>query len=101
MSGKAKQDTVPPARTVSQEVTLCVEESEGHTRVCGLLVQFTEAFGAPKPENRVIAITQSVKPRSYINLGSVKNDFGAFWRRGTKKTKCRTMHIPCTAMPSA
>jgi hypothetical protein len=36
MSGKAKQDTVPTARTAIMEVTHSVEESEGHTRVCGL-----------------------------------------------------------------
>lgn len=100
MSGKAKQDTVPPARTVSQEVTLCVEESEGHTRVCGLLVRFIEAFAAPKPKNRVIAITQSVKPLSYIKLGSDENDFARFWDSETKKRsaeQCTFRARPCQA----
>src|SRR5215475_10709639 len=55
-SGKAIRDAVPPARTAICEVTLFVEESEGHT-VCGLLVQVENAFAEPKRSRNVIDIT--------------------------------------------
>ena len=59
-SGKAMQDAVPPART-TKEVTLFVEESEGHTSFYGLLVHVDSAFAEPKMRGFVIAITCSYK----------------------------------------
>jgi hypothetical protein len=56
MSGKAKQDAVPPAGTDIWEVTLYIEESEGHTEFAASLLQVNEAFAAPKPADYKIAV---------------------------------------------
>jgi len=50
MSGKVI-DAVPPARTAIWEVTLFVEESEGHSaEFAASLLQVEGAFAAPKPK---------------------------------------------------
>jgi hypothetical protein len=43
VSGKAMQDAVPPNGT-AWVVTRMIEESEGHTRVCGLLVTYKRSI---------------------------------------------------------
>ena len=82
MSGKAKCDAVPPARTAIQEATLLVE-SEGHVaRVCGLLVHMEEALARPKPEVDVIGVTVADK-----------------WLRASELSGNRTRAMGCDGIP--
>ena len=48
MSGKAMQETVPPAGTAIWELSKAMEESEGHAVVRPLLLLREEAFLKPK-----------------------------------------------------
>src|SRR5689334_7051175 len=100
MSGKAKQDAVLPTRTAEQEVTLRVTESEGHTRVCGLLVHMAKAFPAPKLERIGRSSATLCKSLKVKKVKNVMDCNESSERSALHKRKCRTMHIRCTEVPN-
>jgi hypothetical protein len=60
MSGKAMQNSVPPAGTV-RVVMRRIEESEGHVaEFAASLLSITEALAAPKVEDSMILLTHDL-----------------------------------------
>jgi hypothetical protein len=99
MSGKAMQETVPPAGTAIWKWSNAMEESEGHAFYGLFCYQEKKHFSSqrewemPQLLRRAISGNKWMRGRELTAFGG---DGGEPRRDTGEKWKCRTMHIRCT-----